>query len=194
MKHLTQQLAFFKELELLKTVTRQNQTMDGRYENSAEHSWQLAVMAMTLRDYFPEKINLEHVLSMLLLHDIGEIGVGDTSAFDEVGKQTSYERELKSVTATFGHLPQAQAQYYLGLWKEFEQGRSPEARFARCMDALAPLMNHLWIAAEGENSDELTKSQVLAKKSFIEKESPELWQLTQDLLDQSVAKGLYLDK
>lgn len=188
-----QELNFFYILEDLKTITRQNQTRDGRYENSAEHSWQLALMALTFRDAFPEPLNMERVLSMLLLHDVGEIGVGDTSAFDDIGKASSYKRELASVQAIFSHLPEERAKYFFDLWQEFEKGDSSESRYARCMDALAPLMNHFWIAKENHNPDRLTRSQVLHIKSFIEKESQDLWKLTLYLLDQSVRKGLYYD-
>lgn len=194
MSELHQQLAFFNELEKLKTVTRQNKTLDGRQENSAEHSWQLAVMAMTLQEHFPETVDIARVIRMLLLHDIGEIGAGDTSVFDEAGKAVSYEKELFSVQSLVSLLPYEQGQEYLELWKEFETEDSPEARYARCIDALAPLMNHLLIAETNENPDGLTKSQVLAKKAFIQNESPALWKLTIDLLEKSVEKGLYLEE
>lgn len=195
MSPLYQQLAFFNELEKLKMVTRRNQTLDGRFENSAEHSWQLALMAPVLRQHFPEEVDLEKVMTMLLLHEIGEIGAGDTWIYDEVGKLTSFDREWESVKKTLALLPPEQADSYRELWIEFEsKADTPEARYARCLDALAPLMNHLLIAPENENLDSLTKSQVLAKKAFIKEESAELWELVLDLIDQSVAKGLYLDK
>ncbi|WP_161980991.1 HD domain-containing protein [Streptococcus sp. S784/96/1] len=192
MTNLQDQWSFFNEVEKLKTITRQNQTLDNRFENSAEHSWQLALMAITLREYFSELVNMEKVMLMLLLHDVGEIGVGDTSVFDEIGKLDSYERELASVTQTFSFLPMEQKEYYLNVWQEFEKGNSVEARYARCVDAIAPLMNHLLIAEKGDNPDGLTKNQVLAKKAFIEAESPDLWQWVLDMIDQSVEKGLYL--
>ena len=194
MSPLYQQLAFFNELEKLKTVTRQNQTLDGRFENSAEHSWQLALMASLLRQYFPEEIEVEKVMTMLLVHDVGEIGAGDTWAYDEKAKETSFERELLSVQESFGLLPDKQSLYLSDLWYEFERGKSPEARYARCIDALAPLMNHLLIAKENENPGGLSKSRVLAKKSFIKEESEELWNLVIDLVNHSVAKGLYLNE
>lgn len=192
MTDLQAQWQFFNELEKLKTVTRQNQTLDGRFENSAEHSWQLALMAVTLRQHFPEKVDLEKVMTMLLLHDVGEIGTGDTSAFDEVGKANSYERELISVSKTFAFLPRNQRDRYLDLWKEFERGNSTEARYARCIDVIAPVLNHLLIAKDDDNVDGLTREQVLAKKSFIEKESPELWLWVIEMVHQSVTRGLYL--
>ena len=131
---------------------------------------------------------------MLLLHEIGEIGAGDSWAYDEAAKATSFERELASVKESLALLPQEQAQVYLDLWLEFEsQANTAEARYARCLDALAPVMNHLLIAKENDNPANLTKSQVLAKKAFIQHESPELWNLVIDLVDRSVEKGLYLD-
>ena len=145
-KRLNQQVDFIKATESLKTIKRQNQTLDGRFENSAEHSWQLALMAITFQEHFAEKIDILKVISMLLLHDLGEIDVGDTSAFDELGKATSYDRELVSVKETLSHLPKDQFQDYLDLWNEFEKGDTKEARYARCIDALAPLLNHSFIA------------------------------------------------
>ena len=194
MTSIYKSLAFFNELEKLKTVTRQNQTLDGREENAAEHSWQVALMAPFFRQYFPEDLNLEKVMLMLLLHEIGEIGAGDSWAYDETAKATSFERELASVKESLSLLPKEEAQTYLDLWIEFEaQANTAEARYARCLDALAPVMNHLFIAKEQENPANLTKSQVLAKKAFIQDESPDLWNLVVDLVDKSVEKGLYLD-
>ncbi|WFM79662.1 HD domain-containing protein [Streptococcus pluranimalium] len=91
-------------------------------------------------------------------------------------------------------LPKEQGDHCLTLWTEFEQGNSPEARYARCIEAIAPLMHHLLIAKKNDNSDQLTKTQVLSKKSFIEKESPTLWAWVLDMMDKSLDKGLYLDK
>lgn len=188
------ELDFIREVEKLKTVTRQNQTLDGRQENAAEHSWQLALMSQLFWSYVPQDLDRERVMSMLLVHDLGEIGVGDTSVFDEVGKATAYARERQSVLATFSLLDQERTAYFLSLWEEFEAGQTQEATYARAMDALAPLMNHLWTAQEGYNPTGLSKSQVLAKKAFIAEVSPQLWSLTLDLVEQSVARGLYSDQ
>lgn len=190
---LYQQLSFLKATEALKTVTRQNKTLDGRFENSAEHSWQLALMAQILAPAFPEPIVLERVLTMLLVHDLGEIGAGDTSVFDASARAQAQERELVSMQALTKQLPEQQGEDILSAWKEFADGQSPEARFARCIDALAPLMTHLWTAAEGDNPSHLTYSQVRDKKAFIQEASPALWSLVDDLLEASVIRGLYKD-
>ena len=195
LKRLQQQLAFTNELEKLKATHRNNRTLDAyRFENSAEHSWQGALMALVFREYIPEEVNLEKVMSMLLIHDLGEIYAGDTFIFDDVGKSDSYDREFESLKISLDKLPSDQQESFLGLWQEFETGISIEAKYARVLDALVPLLNHLEVAQPHDNPHGLTKSQVIAKKSFIQETSENLWELAQEVIDQSVAKGLYLDE
>jgi len=181
LKRLQQQLAFTNELEKLKATHRNNRTLDAyRFENSAEHSWQGALMALVFREYIPEEVNLEKVMSMLLI--------------DDVGKSDSYDRELESLKISLGKLPLDQQDSFLELWQEFETGISIEAKYARVLDALVPLLNHLEVAQPHDNPHSLTKSQVIAKKSFIQETSLALWELAQEVIDRSVAKGLYLDE
>ena len=195
LERLQQQLAFTNELEKLKATHRNNRTLDAyRFENSAEHSWQGALMALVFREYIPEEVNLEKVMSMLLIHDLGEIYAGDTFIFDDVGKRDSYHRELESLKISLDKLPSDQQDSFLGLWQKFETGISMEAKYARVLDALVPLLNHLEVAQPHDNPHGLTKSQVIAKKSFIKETSESLWELAQEVIDQSVAKGLYLDE
>ena len=195
LERLQQQLAFTNALEKLKATHRNNRTLDAyRFENSAEHSWQGALMALVFREYIPEEVNLEKVMSMLLIHDLGEIYAGDTFIFDDVGKSDSYDRELESLKISLGKLPLDQQDSFLELWQEFETGISIEAKYARVLDALVPLLNHLEVAQPHDNPHGLTKSQVISKKSFIQETSETLWELAQEVIDQSVAKGLYLDE
>lgn len=195
LERLQQQLAFTNELEKLKATHRNNRTLDAyRFENSAEHSWQGALIALVFREYIPEEVNLEKVMSMLLIHDLGEIYAGDTFIFDDVGKSDSYDRELDSLKISLEKLPLDQQDSFLELWREFETGISIEAKYARVLDALVPLLNHLEVAQPHDNPHGLTKSQVIAKKSFIKETSESLWELAQEVIDQSVAKGLYLDE
>ena len=195
LERLQQQLAFTNELEKLKATHRNNRTLDAyRFENSAEHSWQGALMSLVFREYISEEVNLEKVMSMLLIHDLGEIYAGDTFIFDDVGKSDSYDREFESLKISLGKLPSDQQDSFLGLWQEFETGISVEAKYARVLDALVPLLNHLEVAQPHDNPHGLTKSQVIAKKSFIQEISESLWALAQEVIDKSVAKGLYLDE
>ena len=192
MSNLSQTVEFIKEIEKLKSVTRFNRTLDGRFENSAEHSWQGAIAAMVLQDYYPEKLNMEKVISMLLIHDLGEIYAGDTWVFDDEKKLHAHDRELASIEKTMSFLPETTYVNMKNSWLEFEKGQSLEARYARVIDALVPLINHLEVSEVNYNPDHIRSEMVLEKKKFIKSESKELWKLTEELVQESVEKGLYL--
>ena len=192
MSNLKNSVDFIKEIEKLKSVTRFNRTLDGRFENSAEHSWQGAIAAIVLQDYYPEKLKMEKVISMLLIHDLGEIYVGDTWVFDDEKKVHSHDRELESIEKTMSLLPEEKYLNMKNLWLEFEKGQSAEARYARVIDVLVPLINHLEVSELNYNPDNISADMVLEKKKFIKSESEELWKLTEDLIKESVERGLYL--
>ena len=192
MSKLNDTVDFIKEIEKLKSVTRFNRTLDGRFENSAEHSWQGAIAAMVLQDYYPEKLNMEKVMSMLLIHDLGEIYAGDTWVFDDQKKLHSHDRELESIEKTMSILPEEKYLNMKNSWLEFEKGQSAEARYARVIDALVPLINHLEVSEVNYNPDQISSDMVLEKKKLIQSESEELWKLTEELVKKSVEKGLYL--
>ena len=192
MSNLKNSVDFIKEIEKLKSVTRFNRTLDGRFENSAEHSWQGAIAAIVLQDYYPEKLDMEKVISMLLIHDLGEIYAGDTWVFDDEKKVHSHDRELESIEKTMSLLPEEKYLNMKNLWLEFEKGQSAEARYARVIDALVPLINHIEVSELNYNPDNISADMVLEKKKFIKSESEELWKLTEDLIQESVGRGLYL--
>ena len=191
MSNLKNSVDFIKEIEKLKSVTRFNRTLDGRFENSAEHSWQGAIAAIVLQDYYPEKLKMEKVISMLLIHDLGEIYAGDTWVFDDEKKVHSHDRELESIEKTMSLLPEEKYLNMKNLWLEFEKGQSAEARYARVIDALVPLINHIEVSELNYNPDNISAEMVLEKKKFIKSESEELWKLTEDLIQESVERGLY---
>lgn len=192
MNNLEKSVDFSKEIEKLKGITRFNRTIDGRFENSAEHSWQVAIVSIVFQDYYPKKLNMEKVISMLLIHDLGEIYAGDTWIFDDAKKSHSHDRELESINKTMGKLPNDKYLHMKNLWLEFEKGTSDEARYARVIDALTPLINHLEVSELNYNPDNISSKIVLEKKKFIEDESKELWELTKGLIEESVNRGLYL--
>ena len=192
MSDLSNIVDFIKEIEKLKSVTRFNRTLDGRFENSAEHSWQSAMASIVLQDYYPEKLNMEKVISMLLIHDLGEIYAGDTWVFNDEKKVHSHDRELESIEKTMRILPEEKYLNMKNSWLEFEKGQSAEARYARVIDALVPLINHLEVSELNYNPDNISSDMVLEKKKFIKGESKELWKLTEELVKESVEKGLYL--
>ncbi|HFC8471746.1 TPA: HD family hydrolase [Neisseria subflava] len=192
MSDLSNIVDFIKEIEKLKSVTRFNRTLDGRFENSAEHSWQSAMASIVLQDYYPEKLNMEKVISMLLIHDLGEIYAGDTWVFNDEKKVHSHDRELESIEKTMRILPEEKYLNMKNSWLEFEKGQSAEARYARVIDALVPLINHLEVSELNYNPDNISSDMVLEKKKFIKGESKELWKLTEELVKESVEKGIYL--
>jgi len=186
---LQQQLAFLREIEKLKGVTRANRTLDGRQENSAEHSWNVALMALILGDYAESSLDLLKVVKLLLIHDLVEIEAGDTWLF-AADQSTKVAKEEAAAIHLYAHLPAYQQAEYLPLWREFEARTTPEAQFAAAIDGLQPLLNHL---LTGDPADAvLTVEQVLAKKRFIRQCAPKLWGLVEQLIEESAVRGLYL--
>ena len=135
---------FILELDKLKGVTRKVRPIGlDRYENSAEHSWQIALMAASLADFAEPPLDINRVISMLLVHDIGEIDAGDTMVFVEGGWEQRKADELAAVKRIFGILPDSQRAAFLALWREFEDAATPESRFAHAVDRAMPVLINL---------------------------------------------------
>jgi putative hydrolases of HD superfamily len=135
---------FIIELDKLKGVTRKVRPIGlDRYENSAEHSWQIAMMAASLADFAESPLDINRVISMLLVHDIGEIDAGDTMVFVEGGWEQRKADELAAVKRIFGILPDSQRAAFLALWREFEDAATPESRFAHAVDRAMPVLINL---------------------------------------------------
>jgi len=135
---------FILELDKLKAVTRKVRPIGlDRYENSAEHSWQIAMMAASLASYAESPVDINRVVAMLLVHDIGEIDAGDTMVFVEGGWELRKAAELASVKRIFGLLPDSQGAAFLALWQEFEDDATPESRFAHSVDRAMPVLINL---------------------------------------------------
>lgn len=191
---LTQQIGFLIEIDRLKSVIRRTYLANGtRHENSAEHSWHLAMMAMVLSEHANEKVELLRVLKMLLIHDIVEIDAGDTFIYDKVGALDKEEREQKAAERIFGLLPEEQTRELRDLWDEFEAGDTPEARFAKSLDRLMPLLHNYEIKGGSWQEHGIKSHQVLALNAHIGDGSETLAQLAFSVIEDSVAKG-YLAK
>jgi putative hydrolase of HD superfamily len=192
MERLEQQLTFVAEAGLLKGVLRQTMlTRPARRENSAEHSWHLAVMALALGDHAPPGADLARVTAMLLVHDLVEVDAGDLFVYASAADQARQEAaERAAADRIFGLLPPDQAASVRGLWDEFEERRTPEARFARGLDRLQPMLAN--IQADGGTWREhgITADQVLAKVTLIEDGSPALGRYARDLIARAVADGI----
>ena len=181
MDRLEQQFQFIQEIDKEKFIGRQTYLSDGqRKENDAEHAWHLALMTILLSDYANENIDVLKTVTMLLIHDIVEIDAGDTSAYDEEAKKTQKDREEKAAERIFGLLPEDQGETLKGLWQEFEEQKTPEARFARTMDNLQPMMlNHVtdgkaWVE-HGVYLD-----QILKRNENTDKGSGILWEYARE--------------
>ncbi|MBQ9986947.1 MAG: HD domain-containing protein [Erysipelotrichales bacterium] len=173
---LQQQFDFIKEIDKEKLIKRQTLLTDGiTHENDAEHAWHMAIMTLLLSEYSNEKIDTLKTISMLLIHDLVEIYAGDTYAYDEVSKLDQRERELMAADKIFGMLQEDQGSKFRELWDEFEEGDTPEAKFARSMDRIQPMM--LNDATEGKMWMEhgVRLSQVMKRNEKIELGSKELW-------------------
>ena len=140
---LEQQIRFIVEIDRLKTVLRQNYLADGtRRENTAEHSWHVALMALVLAEHAAAPVDRARVLELLLVHDLVEIDAGDTFAYDSQGTETKLAREQAAADRIFGLLPEAQARELRALWDEYEAEETPEARFALSLDRLMPMLHN----------------------------------------------------
>ncbi|GAJ03685.1 unnamed protein product, partial [marine sediment metagenome] len=142
---LNKQIEFIIEIDKLKTVFRRAYIADSsRRENSAEHSWHVATMAVILAEYCKGDVELLRVIKMLLLHDIVEVDAGDTGIYDTIAGQDKAERETRAADRLFSLLPNEQAEELRDIWNEFEVGSSPEAKFARALDRLIPLIHNYY--------------------------------------------------
>jgi putative hydrolases of HD superfamily len=192
MQRLEQQMTFVAEAGLLKGVLRQTMlTRPARRENSAEHSWHLALMALALGDHAPPGTDLGRVTAMLLIHDLVEVDAGDLFVYASAADQARQEAaERAAADRIFGLLPADQAASARALWDEFEERRTPEARFARALDRLQPMLAN--IQADGGTWREhgITADQVLAKVTLIEDGSPELGRYARDLIERAVNDGI----
>jgi 5'-deoxynucleotidase YfbR-like HD superfamily hydrolase len=192
MERLDQQLRFIAEIDRLKAVLRQTMlTAPARRENSAEHSWHLAMMAMTLAEHAPPGTDIGRVTAMVLVHDLVEIDAGDLFVYADEDQHARQEQaEQAAADRIFALLPPGQAAAFRGLWDEFEERRTPEARFARALDRLQPMLANLRTGGGTWAEHGITADQVLAKVRLIEDGSVSLGRYATDLVTRAVAEGL----
>ena len=189
-ERLDRQLAFILEIDKLKSVFRRSYLLGGeRTENSAEHSWHVATMAIVLAEHADDEIDLFRVVRMLLTHDLVEIDAGDTFCYDEVGAADKEERETRAADRIFGLLDEDQRTDFRALWDEFEACTSPESRFANALDRLMPLLHNYHTQGRAWKEHGITRGQVLRRNAHIRDGSESLWRFTRGLIDDAVDKG-----
>lgn len=195
MERLQKQMDFIVEVDKVKQIIRQTYLSDAsRKEDDAEHSWHLALMAVLLREYSNEEVDLKKVVPMVLIHDLVEIDAGDTYAYDEAGARTKEERETKAADRIFGILPEDQGRWFRELWDEFEAYESADAKFAHVLDNCQPLL--LNDASNGRSWAEhgVRKSQIYKRNEHTSEGSRAIWEYMQKLIDKHVELGHVIDE
>ena len=184
-ERLTQQIAFLVEADRLKTIVRRTPVSDNsRLENSAEHSWHLALAAMILHEYGPHGVDPSRVLELVVVHDLVEIDAGDTFAYDVAGHDTKAARELAAADRIFGLLPVDQARRFRTLWEEFEAMATPEARFANALDRLQALLQNMKAGGGSWAAYEVSREQVLRRMAPVETALPDVWPFVREIIDR----------
>lgn len=184
---------FILELDKLKGVARKVRPLGlDRYENSAEHSWQIALLAASLAPHAGPAIDLNRVTAMLLVHDIGEIDTGDTMVFVEHGWEERKAAELAAVTRIFGMLPEPVGATFLSLWQEFEDGDTPEARFAHAADRAMPVLLNLANEGQSWRENGISHERVIGRVGPpIRSGCPALWDYLEVRLEEARRKGWF---
>jgi putative hydrolase of HD superfamily len=188
---LLKQIEFIKEIDKLKYIQRKTKLINSdRCENDAEHSWHLAMMAIVLAGHSNEPVDILKVVKMVLIHDIVEIDAGDTFIYDTVKNHSNTDEELLAAKRIFGLLPAEQAADFIAVWEEFEAGETSEAKFARSMDRLEPLLQNVSNNGGTWREFDVDYEKVYQKKKMIAQGSEELWDYADHLLNESVTRGI----
>lgn len=190
-ERLAAQLNFIVEIDKLKSVLRATTLIDtSRQENSAEHSWHLAVMALLLEEHADTPVDIGKVIRLLLVHDIIEIDAGDTPAFALTGHDTKADREQVAADRLFGLLPADQCQEFMTLWHEFEAQETPESHFALLVDRLNPLLQNAHSGNGGSwVTYNVTREMVVKRMQPIQAHSQAIWAQTEAVIDKGVEDG-----
>lgn len=189
-ERLQKQIAFIKEIDKVKSIFRQTYLADGtRKENDAEHSWHIALMAVLLKEYVSEDVDVAKVMTMVLIHDLVEIDAGDTYAYDSEGAKSKREREVKAADRIFGILPEDQGMYFRELWEEFEAYETPDAKYAHLLDNFQPLLLNDASGGRSWNEHGVHKSQIYKRNEKVQETSEEIWNTIQEVVESHIAKG-----
>lgn len=186
------QIEFIIEIDKLKQVFRQTFITDkSRQENSSEHSWHIAVMAIIFSEYaINPKVDVFRVVKMLLVHDVVEIDAGDTFCYDDQACKSQHERELKAANRIFNLLPKDQAKQFESLWKEFEECKTPTAKYANALDRLQPLMNNYYTDGIAWQKNDVKSYQINSRNKKVVEGAPKLGSYASELIQKALAQGL----
>jgi putative hydrolase of HD superfamily len=182
------QIKFILEADKLKKVARRTTLLDvSRQENSAEHSWHIALLVLILAEYAEdENLDLLRVIKLLLIHDLVEIDAGDTYCYDAAGRQNQQEREIEAADRIFNILPADQANALRELWDEYEAKASPESKFANALDRVQPFLHNYFTRGHTWQKHGIEKKQVIARMQPVNDGSHFLWKYVSSLIDDAV--------
>lgn len=190
-ENLMKQIDFIKEIDKVKYIQRKTKLFNSnRNENDAEHSWHLAMMAMVLAEHSNMPVDLLKVIKMVLIHDIVEIDAGDTFIYDVQKNHSNTEEERLAAQRIFGMLPGEQSEELIAIWEEFEAGETHEAKFARTMDRLEPLLQNTSNNGGTWNEFGVSYEKVYEKKSIMNEGSAAIWKYAELLINESVERGI----
>ena len=189
-ERLQRQLRFILEIDKLKGVLRRSYLVGAdRRENSAEHSWHVAVMAVVLAEHAGAPVDVGRVVTMLLVHDIVEVDAGDTYVYDPAAGADKAERERRAAERLFGLLPPDQGGELRALWEEFEAAATADARFAAALDRLMPVLHNIHTGGRSWREHGITADRVIGRKVRMRDGSEELWRYARALIEAAVAEG-----
>ena len=195
MERFKKQLDFILEIDKEKEIYRQTHLKGyKRQENDAEHAWHMAIMIYLLKEYANEEFDVAKAMMMALIHDIVEIDAGDTYAYDTKNLATQEEREEKAANRIFGMLPDEQKKEMLDLFYEFEEGKTPEAKFAKTMDNFQPILLNDSNNGKDWRVHQIKKSQVEKRQKNSQLGSKDIWEYTSELIERNVKKGNLIDE
>lgn len=188
-ERIGQYLDFIVEIDRLKAILRQSRLFDGsRYENDAEHSWTISVMALLFRDFSDRPVDISRVIYMLLIHDIVEVDAGDTFLYAE-NRGDAEEKERLAAQRIFGMLDAGKRDWFIALWEEFEARETAEARFAAVFDRLEPLYQNFVTQGYTWKKHGVKKAQVIAMNSHLADGSREIGEFVDYIIEESVRRG-----
>ncbi|WP_428772387.1 HD domain-containing protein [Vibrio sp.] len=190
-QRLEKQLNLLMELDRLKSVLRRTRvkSAEKRLENSAEHSWHVATMAILLEEHANQPVDIGRVVKMLLLHDVVEIDAGDTFVYDSIAAEQQEEKERQAAERLFGMLPEEQGEELLTLWHEFENAESADAKFAKALDRIIPMLLNFHNEGQSWREHGVTREQVLTVNRRIEYGSQALWEKAQQMVEFATEQG-----
>ena len=183
---------FLLELDLLKGINRRTYINGGaRLENSAEHSWHLAMACWAFAELLQDDFDVLKLIKMALVHDLGEIDAGDTFLYSDQ-RDDAHVAEHQCVERLGSHAGNS-IENLVELWEEQDHGESKEAKLLKVIDRLLPFLHNITSKGQAWKDNGIKKSQVMKMHQFIEHENPEIYAWFIAKLESAVEQGWLKD-